>query len=61
MPLERTSIPVRYVGHNLVFPRHVRQRQSLRTFADWLLEELGVEAQVPVDRIEIDLSRAVDG
>jgi LysR family transcriptional regulator, glycine cleavage system transcriptional activator len=47
MPLERTSIPVRYVGHNLVFPRHVRQRQPLRTFAEWLLAELGVEAQVP--------------
>ena len=58
MPLERTSIPVRYVGHNLVFPRHVRQRQPLRTFAEWLLAELGVEAQVPLNRIVTDASRA---
>jgi LysR family transcriptional regulator, glycine cleavage system transcriptional activator len=58
MPLERTSIPVRYVGHNLVFPRHVRQRQPLRTFAEWLLAELGVEAQGPLDRIVTDASRA---
>src|SRR5918995_6306108 len=58
MPLEQTSIPVRYVGHNLVFPRHVRQRQPLRTFAEWLLAELGVEAQVPLDRIVTDASRA---
>jgi LysR family transcriptional regulator, glycine cleavage system transcriptional activator len=58
MPLERTSIPVRYVGHNLVFPRHVRQRQPLRTFAEWLLAELGVEAQVPLNRIVTNASRA---
>lgn len=58
MPLERTAIPVRYVGHNLVFPRHVRQRQPLRTFAEWLLAELGVEAQVPLNRIVTDASRA---
>jgi LysR family transcriptional regulator, glycine cleavage system transcriptional activator len=58
MPLDRTSIPVRYVGHNLVFPRHVRQRQPLRTFAEWLLAELGVEAQVPLNRIVTDASRA---
>jgi DNA-binding transcriptional LysR family regulator len=60
MPLERTSTPIRYVGHNLVFPRHVRQRQPLRTFAEWLLAELGVEAQVPLDRIVTDASRAAD-
>lgn len=58
MPLEQTSIPVNYVGHNLVFPRHVRQRQPLRTFAEWLLAELGVEAQVPLNRIVTDASRA---
>jgi LysR family glycine cleavage system transcriptional activator len=61
MPLERTSIPVRYVGHNLVFPRHVRQRQPLRTFAEWLLAELGVVAQVPLDRAVTDASRTADG
>lgn len=60
MPLERTSIPVHYVGHNLVFPRHVRQRQPLRTFAEWLLAELGIEAQVPLNRIVTDASRAAD-
>lgn len=60
MPLERTSIPVRYVGHSLVFPRHVRQRQPLTTFAEWLLAELGVEAQVPLNRIVTDASRAAD-
>jgi DNA-binding transcriptional LysR family regulator len=60
MPLERTSIPVRYVGHNLVFPRHVRQRQPLRIFAEWLLAELGIEAQVPLNRIVTDASRAAD-
>jgi DNA-binding transcriptional LysR family regulator len=59
MPLEQTSIPVRYVGHNLVFPRHVRQRHPLRTFAEWLLAELGVEAQVPLAGMDAVPSRAV--
>jgi DNA-binding transcriptional LysR family regulator len=48
MPLEQTSVPVRYVGHNLVYPRHVRQRHPLKTFAEWLLIELGVEAPIPL-------------
>ena len=48
MPLEQTSVPVRYVGHNLVYPRHVRQRHPLKTFAEWLLIELGVEAPIPI-------------
>jgi len=48
MPLEHGSNPVRYVGHSLVFPRYVRQRQTLRAFAEWLLAELGVEAQLPL-------------
>ena len=26
MPLHGSAVPIRYVGHNLVFPRHVRQR-----------------------------------
>jgi LysR family glycine cleavage system transcriptional activator len=46
MPLDQKSLPVRYIGHNLVFPRYVRQRRPLRAFADWLLAELGVEAQI---------------
>jgi DNA-binding transcriptional LysR family regulator len=47
MPLDQKAVPVRYVGHNLVFPRYVRQRHSLRAFAEWLLAELGVKAQLP--------------
>jgi DNA-binding transcriptional LysR family regulator len=48
MPLEQKSIPIRYVGHNLVFPRYVRQRHPLRAFAEWLLAELGVKARLPL-------------
>jgi LysR family transcriptional regulator, glycine cleavage system transcriptional activator len=51
MPLEQKSIPIRYVGHNLVFPRYVRQRHSLRAFAEWLLAELGVKARIPLGGI----------
>jgi LysR family transcriptional regulator, glycine cleavage system transcriptional activator len=47
MPLEKTVKPIRYVGHNLVFPRYVRHRHPLRVFTDWLLAELGVEAISP--------------
>ncbi|HEX2724510.1 MAG TPA: hypothetical protein VHN20_01680 [Beijerinckiaceae bacterium] len=47
MPLTRTSVPIRYVGHNLVFPRYVRQRQALKVFTDWLLAELALKAQSP--------------
>jgi LysR family glycine cleavage system transcriptional activator len=58
MPLEQTSVPVRYIGHNLVYPRHVRQRHPLRTFAGWLLAELKVEAQIPQAGTEASPSRA---
>jgi LysR family transcriptional regulator, glycine cleavage system transcriptional activator len=58
MPLDQKATPIRYVGHNLVFPRYVRQRHPLKTFAEWLLAELGVEAQIPVDGNEADASRA---
>ncbi|KLK94514.1 LysR family transcriptional regulator [Microvirga vignae] len=51
MPLDLKSTPVRYVGHNLVFPRYVRQRRPLRAFAEWLLAELGVKAQLPLGGI----------
>lgn len=51
MPLEQKSIPIRYVGHNLVFPRYVRQRHPLRAFAEWLLAELGVKARIPLGGI----------
>jgi LysR family glycine cleavage system transcriptional activator len=58
VPLEHSSIPVRYVGHNLVFPRYVRQRHPLKTFSEWLLAELGVEAQIPLDRMQAGPFRA---
>ena len=51
MPLDGKAVPVRYIGHNLVFPRYVRQRHSLRAFAEWLLAELGVEAPLPISGI----------
>lgn len=60
MPLDQKAIPIRYVGHNLVFPRHVRQRDPLRTFAEWLLAELEVETQVSFDRMEAGHSRAAN-
>jgi LysR family transcriptional regulator, glycine cleavage system transcriptional activator len=41
MPLEGRAKSIRYVGHNLVFPRYVRQCQTLKAFSEWLLEELG--------------------
>jgi LysR family transcriptional regulator, glycine cleavage system transcriptional activator len=47
MPLEKVVEPIRYVGHNLVFPRYLRQRQPLRVFTEWLLAELKVEAISP--------------
>jgi LysR family transcriptional regulator, glycine cleavage system transcriptional activator len=47
MPLDGKSNSVRYIGHNLVFPRYVRQRRPLRAFAEWLLAELEIEAQLP--------------
>jgi len=46
-PLSQQSVSVRYIGHNLVFPRYVRQRHTLRLFAKWLLAELDVKAELP--------------
>jgi LysR family transcriptional regulator, glycine cleavage system transcriptional activator len=48
LPLETSAI--RYVGHNLVFPRYVRQRHPLKAFTAWLLAELGVDAKLPPSR-----------
>jgi LysR family glycine cleavage system transcriptional activator len=48
MPLDQKAVPIHYVGHNLVFPRYVRQRHPLRVFAEWLLAELGLKAQIPL-------------
>ena len=58
MPLHESAVPIRYVGHNLVFPRHVRQRYPLKAFAEWLLAELGVEAQGFSTASAADASRA---
>ena len=48
LPLDGKATAIRYVGHNLVFPRYVRQRHPLRAFATWLLAELGVDAKLPL-------------
>ncbi|MFL4993342.1 MAG: LysR substrate-binding domain-containing protein [Microvirga sp.] len=61
MPLEQKAIPIHYVGHNLVFPRYVRQRHPLRAFAEWLLTELGLKAQIPLGGNEADASRVGQG
>ena len=44
-PLAGHAEDVRYVGHNLVFPRSGRQRHSLRLFAKWLGAELGLKVE----------------
>jgi LysR family glycine cleavage system transcriptional activator len=61
MPLDRKSNPVRYVGHNLVFPRFVRLRHPLRTFGEWLLAELGADAEIFLKVAESGVSRAPRG
>jgi LysR family transcriptional regulator, glycine cleavage system transcriptional activator len=61
MPLDEKAIPIRYVAHNLVFPRHVMQRHPLRIFADWLLTELGVKAELVNDATETDAFPAAQG
>jgi LysR family transcriptional regulator, glycine cleavage system transcriptional activator len=47
-PLHEKATSVRYVGHHLVFPRYVRQRQTLKAFAQWLLAELDLKAELPL-------------
>jgi DNA-binding transcriptional LysR family regulator len=39
-PLKEAAKSIRYVGHNLVFPRYVRQPHPLKAFSDWLQAEL---------------------
>lgn len=39
-PLEGSSVPIRYVGHFLVHPRHAQPRRTLRQFSDWLRQSL---------------------
>jgi LysR family transcriptional regulator, glycine cleavage system transcriptional activator len=40
MPLEGIAKSIRYVGHNLIYPRYVRQRLPLKAFSEWLMAEL---------------------
>ncbi|MFO1151883.1 MAG: LysR substrate-binding domain-containing protein [Alsobacter sp.] len=47
-PLAGRAKDVTYVGHNLVFPRFLRQRQIVNIFAAWLLRELGLPADKAV-------------
>lgn len=44
-PLAAGTGSLRYVGHSLVFPRHVRPRPALKAFASWLVAELGIAAR----------------
>jgi DNA-binding transcriptional LysR family regulator len=44
-PLAGLAEDIRYVGHNLVFPRSARQRHSLRLFMTWLSAELGLRIE----------------
>jgi LysR family transcriptional regulator, glycine cleavage system transcriptional activator len=46
-PLDGIAREVRYVGHFLVYPRAMRQRQPVRTFATWLLGQLGLDPSLP--------------
>jgi LysR family transcriptional regulator, glycine cleavage system transcriptional activator len=48
MPLDQKTTSIHYVGHNLVFPRYVRQRHPLRAFAEWLLAELRLTVRIPL-------------
>ncbi|WP_114947880.1 LysR substrate-binding domain-containing protein [Microvirga calopogonii] len=61
MPLAQTATPIRYVGHNLVFPRYVRLRHPLRTFSEWLLAELGVQTDISLNAAETGASHAARG
>lgn len=44
-PLAGRARDVAYVGHHLVFPRFLRQRQIVRIFTTWMLRELGLDAR----------------
>lgn len=39
-PLAKRSVDVSYVGHHLVYPRLIRQRQAVQVFVNWLVREL---------------------
>jgi DNA-binding transcriptional LysR family regulator len=42
-PLAGRAKDVRYIGHNLVFPRFVRQRQIVHAFSTWIVRELNLD------------------
>jgi DNA-binding transcriptional LysR family regulator len=42
-PLLGKSSDVRYVGHYLVFPKKARQRSNLKTFTQWMADELELD------------------
>jgi DNA-binding transcriptional LysR family regulator len=42
-PLAGRAKDVRYVGHSLVYPRFLRQRQIVKLFAEWILRELNLD------------------
>ena len=42
-PLQGRSESIRYVGHNLVYPKPKEQRNPLRLFARWLSRELDIQ------------------
>ena len=42
-PLAGRAHDVRYVGHSLVYPRFLRQRQIVKVFAEWILRELNLD------------------
>ena len=42
-PLAGRAKNVRYVGHSLVYPRFLRQRQIVKVFAEWILRELNLD------------------
>ncbi len=43
-PLIGSARNIRYVGHHLVYPRAGSKRRTVRTFAEWLVAELGETA-----------------
>ena len=49
-PLDGIGQDLRYIGHFLVFPAKAKPRRSVRIFADWIVQELGLRARS--DQIE---------
>lgn len=45
-PLAGRAKDVRYVGHSLVYPRFLRQRQIVKVFAEWISRELNLDVGI---------------